>query len=219
MNCGKRGKLNIISFEGEINVAFPAVPASLPDLQAEIRACRRCRAAFGFEPHPIVFGSQNARIMQISQAPSSHVHDTGKPFNDASGRRLRREWYRISDETFYDPDNFYIVSIAHCYPGKNPNGGDRRPPKSCADLWLAQELSLVQNRLYLLIGSAAATYFFPGKKLTDLVFEDQTLAGKPAFVLPHPSPLNVKWFRDYPEFLGRRVAEVASAVHAALDLP
>ncbi|MFR0985782.1 MAG: uracil-DNA glycosylase family protein [Frisingicoccus sp.] len=53
--------------------------------------------------------------MQISQAPSRTVHNTGKPFNDASGRRLRSEWYRISDETFYNPDNFYIVSIAHCY--------------------------------------------------------------------------------------------------------
>lgn len=188
------------------------------NLQNQIRSCRHCQSDFGFEPHPILFGNPQAKIMQISQAPSRTVHNTGKPFNDASGRRLRSEWYQISDETFYEPDNFYIVSIAHCYPGKNPGGGDRRPPRCCADKWLSKELELVQNELYILIGGAAASYFFPDKKLSHLVFEDLEIQKKPAFVLPHPSPLNMKWFRDYPAFLEKRVFEVESAVHKVLGL-
>lgn len=185
-------------------------------LREEIRNCRSCQTVFGFEPRPILFGSLQAKIMQISQAPSRRVHNTGRPFNDASGRRLRSEWYKISDEIFYNPDNFYIVSIAHCYPGKNPGGGDRLPPKCCADKWLAREMELVQNRLYILIGGAAAAYFFPKHKLSDLVFRDLTLNGKPAFVLPHPSPLNMNWFRDYPEFTKKRVPEITAAVHEIL---
>lgn len=188
------------------------------NLQQEIRSCRCCREDFGFEPNPILFGNPCAKIMQISQAPSRTVHNTGKPFNDASGRRLRAEWYQISDEIFYNPDNFYIVSTAHCYPGKSPAGGDRRPPKCCADKWLVQELELVQNQLYILIGGYAAAYFFPGEKLTDLVFRDLKINGKKAFVLPHPSPLNIKWFRDYPEFQEKRIKEISKTVHEVLGL-
>lgn len=114
------------------------------------------------------------RLSPISRT----ARNTGKPFNDASGRRLRSEWYRIPDETFYNPENFYIVSIAHCYPGKASSGGDRRPPRCCADKWLTQELTLVQNEFYILIGGYAAAYLFPGKKLTDLVFQDLEINGK-----------------------------------------
>lgn len=54
-------------------------------LQKQIDQCKHCQSAFGFEPHPIIFGNMNAKIMQISQAPSRTVHNTRKPFNDASG--------------------------------------------------------------------------------------------------------------------------------------
>ena len=188
------------------------------DLKEQISACRYCREDFGFEPHPILFGNLNAKIMQISQAPSRTVHNTGKPFDDASGRRLRSEWYKIPDNVFYNPDNFYIVSTAHCYPGKSPSGGDRRPPRCCADKWLTQELALVQNKIYILIGGYAAAYFFPGKKLTDLVFQDLEINGKKAFVLPHPSPLNMKWFRDYPEFEKEKIPEISEVVHDILKI-
>lgn len=186
------------------------------NLQDRILLCRHCRSNFGFEPHPIVFGNFHSKIMQISQAPSYTVHNTGKPFNDASGRRLRSEWYNITDETFYNPDNFYIVSIAHCYPGKNSGGGDKRPPKYCADKWLSQEIKLVQNELYILIGSFAAEYFFPGERLSNLVFQNLELNKKPAYVLPHPSPLNMNWFRDHPAFMEKRIIEVREAVHRVL---
>src|SRR5690554_6463690 len=127
----------------------------LKALQKEIRNCRLCKDRFGFEPFPIVFGHSFSKIMHISQAPSKNVYKTGKPFNDPSGKRLREEWYHINDDTFYNPENFYIVSIAHCYPGKNPRGGDRLPPVYCANQWLTRILPLVNNRIYLLVGNRA----------------------------------------------------------------
>lgn len=188
------------------------------NLQKQISACRDCQDHFGFEPHPIVFGNLNAKIMQISQAPPLNFHNTRIPFYDASGKRLRSEWYQIPDESFYNPDNFYIVSVAHCYPGKAPGSGDRKPPKCCADKWLAQELAFVQNEIYILIGGYAAAYFFPGETLTNLVFQDLELNGKKAFVLPHPSPLNIKWFRDHPAFEEIRVKKVSQVIHEVLGL-
>lgn len=187
-------------------------------LQSQILQCRLCQDIFGFEPHPIVFGNYNAKIMQISQAPSKSVHETGKPFNDASGRKLRTEWYRISDETFYNPDNFYIVSMAHCYPGKALNGGDRRPPKACSEQWLLKEMKLVDSEIYIIIGGVAAEFFFPHEKITSLAFEDKEINGKPAYILPHPSPLNMKWFKDYPQFTEKRIFEVQKEVHKVLGI-
>lgn len=190
----------------------------LEALKKEILNCRLCEERFGFEPHPIVTGNAHSKIMQISQAPSRNVHETLKPFNDASGKKLRKEWYHISDEIFYNPDNFYIVSIAHCYPGKSPNGGDRLPPKSCAERWLLREIELVNNEIFILVGGTAANFFFPKEDLTSLVFKDNRINGKPAYVLPHPSPLNVKWFQDNPEFLISRVQQIEEAVHKVLGL-
>ncbi len=187
-------------------------------LQNQILQCRLCQDSLGFEPRPIVLGNHNAKIMQISQAPSKSVHETGKPFNDASGRKLRREWYQISDEDFYNPDNFYIVSMAHCYPGKAPGGGDRRPPKICSKQWLLKEMELIDNEIYIIIGGIAAEFFFPGEKITSLAFEDKQINGKPAYILPHPSPLNMKWFKDYPQFTEERIKKVQKEVHKVLGL-
>ena len=187
-------------------------------LQNQISQCRLCQDLFGFKPHPIVQGNHHAKIMQISQAPSKSVHETGKPFNDASGRKLRGDWYRIPDEVFYNPDKFYIVSMAHCYPGKSPGGGDRRPPGICSQRWLLKEMELVDNEIYIVIGRVAAEFFFPGEKITSLAFEDRQINGKPAYILPHPSPLNMKWLKDYPEFTETRIFEIQRAVHSVLEI-
>lgn len=188
------------------------------ELKQEILNCRRCREKFGFEPHPVVMGNANSRIIHISQAPSQNVYNTLKPWNDASGNRLRNEWYHISDEVFYNPDNFFFTSIAHCYPGKSSNGGDRLPPKICAKTWLVREIEAVNNKIFILVGSKAADFFFPNKDFTSLVFKDHVINGKSAYVLPHPSPLNIKWFKDNPDFLNVRVKEIETKVHEVLEM-
>lgn len=191
---------------------------ALINLQNEILECRLCQNTFGFEPHPIIMGNYNSKIMQISQAPSKNVHETGKPFNDASGKRLRREWYNISDDDFYNPNNFYIVSMAHCYPGKANSGGDRYPPKICSKKWLNNEIKLVDNEIYIIIGGIASEYFFKGEKITSLAFEDRQINGKPAYILPHPSPLNMKWFKDNPDFINKRIPKIQKEVHKVLNI-
>lgn len=195
-----------------IDTGQPHEKNKLAHLQKQISRCRLCRDLFGFEPHPIVMGNHNAKIMQISQAPSKRVHETGLPFNDSSGKRLLGEWYDISDQAFYNPDNFYITSMAHCYPGKSKGKGDRPPPKICSQQWLFKEMALVDNEIYIIIGRIAAELFFPREKMTSLAFEDKQMNGKPAYVLPHPSPLNIKWFRDYPEFMNERIFKIRKEV-------
>ena len=186
------------------------------DLIDQLKKCNLCKEKFSFEPHPIVLGNINSKIVQISQAPSATVHETLKPFTDQSGKKLKYEWYKISDEVFYNPDNFYIASLAHCYPGKDKNGNDRMPPKICYETWIKKELNYINNKLYIIIGSKSAKVFFPNEKFNNLIFKDNYINGKLAIVLPHPSPLNIKWFKDHPEFMEKRIYEIRIIIYDIL---
>ena len=187
-------------------------------LQKEMAACRLCRGLFDHEPRPRVWGKAGAPVMLIGQAPSRRVHETGKPFNDQSGKRLRR-WLGLSEEQFWNQELLYITSMAQCFPGKAPKGGgDNKPPAICSQTWMPRIMKEVEPEMYLLIGSYAAKYFFPKKNLVELVFKEQELNSKPTFVLPHPSPLNQKWFKDYPDFEQVKVEEIKQAVHFLLGI-
>lgn len=186
----------------------------LEKLQAQLRACRHCEGML--EPRPVVHGNPGAPILQVSQAPGRKVHETGIPFNDVSGRRLRQNWYQISDAQFYDPDLFYITSMGHCYPGKGKTG-DKKPPRCCFDMWTRREIELKPGtRMMLVVGREAASRLFPKREFTELVFQDQEYDGIPCFVLPHPSPLNVRWFRMHPEFETQRMPVIREKLHQVL---
>ncbi|WP_127533073.1 uracil-DNA glycosylase family protein [Paenibacillus kobensis] len=184
----------------------------------QILQCRLCEPKFGFEPVPIFQGTERSAIVQIGQAPSSTVHMTKKPFNDASGQKLKYKWYEITDEIFYNEDFFYITAMAHCFPGKNAKGGDNPPPLACARKWLKQEFAQVHNEIYIIIGAKAAKFLFPDDSFEELVFKDSVLNGKPAYVLPHPSPLNVRWFKDHPQFEEQRICEIRKVIWRVLGL-
>lgn len=172
---------------------------------------------FGFEPHPVFWGKQNSKIVQISQAPSNNVHKSMKPFTDMSGKTLKYEWYQISDEDFYNRDNFFIGALAHCYPGKDKSGNDRQPPKCCFEKWVGRELKLIYNEIYIIIGAKAAKTFFPNDVFEDLVFKNNMWNEKLAIVLPHPSPLNRRWIKSHPEFLATRIPKVREIIKRTLD--
>lgn len=183
----------------------------------EIKKCDICKEKFGFTPHPVVVGNSTSKIVQISQAPSATVHETLKPFTDQSGKKLKHEFYQIEDNTFYNPDNFYIMSLSHCYPGKDKNGNDKTPPKICYEKWIKKELEYIDNKLYILIGSKAAKTFFPKENYNDLIFKNNYLFGKLTLVLPHPSPLNIKWFKDNPDFMNKRILEIRKIINDTLN--
>jgi len=188
------------------------------ELSNAILNCSDCESKFGFKPNPIIHGNENSKIIQISQAPSQNVHITKRPFDDNTGKKLKYEWYKITDEIFYDPSNFYITAIAHCFPGKNSKGGDKLPPKHCADKWLKREIELVNNILFIIIGAKASKYVFPESDFNELVFRNSLLNGKTTIVLPHPSPLNIKWFKDHPSFEKDRLPNIRSTILNTLNI-
>lgn len=184
----------------------------------ELEKCKLCKTKFGFEPQPIILGNENSKIVQISQAPSKTVHKTLKPFTDQSGKKLKYEWYQITDDIFYNPNNFNIMALSHCYPGKDKNGNDKMPPKVCYEKWIKKELEYINNEIYILIGARSAKTFFPNEKYEDLIFKDNYINGKLTIVLPHPSPLNIKWFKDHPSFINQRLPEIRELINNILKI-
>ncbi|HET7922309.1 MAG TPA: uracil-DNA glycosylase family protein [Gammaproteobacteria bacterium] len=172
----------------------------LDRLLRDIRACRACEGKIP-EPRPILAAHRDARILIAGQAPGRKVHETGIPWNDASGERLR-EWLGVEPETFYDERRFAIVPMGFCYPGKG-SSGDLPPRRECAALWLDRLLAELPNlELTLLIGQYAQAHYLGARRkatLTDTVHAWREYW--PRYLpLPHPSPRNTGWFKHHPWF-------------------
>ena len=100
---------------------------------------------------------------------------------------------------------------------KNKSGKDNPPPKICSELWLKKEIELVNCKLYVIVGSKAAKFIFPDQPFEKLVFKNNTFNNKLALVLPHPSPVNIKWFMDHPEFEEKRIPEIRKIIKEVLN--
>lgn len=173
----------------------------------QITACRACAEDFaatrtGHAPRPVAWLSGTAPILIAGQAPGMRVHESGVPFDDRSGDRLR-EWMGIDRATFYDRSRIAILPMAFCFPGYDAKGGDLPPPKRCAALWREQALAAMpQVRLTLLVGGYAQKWTLrerAAKTLTETVRRWREY-GPDIIPLPHPSWRNTGWLRRNPWF-------------------
>lgn len=151
-----------------------------------------------------------ARLLIAGQAPGARVHASGKPFNDASGARLR-EWLGLDSEEFYDRKRVAFVPMAFCFPGYNATGSDLPPPALCRDTWHDEVMeALASIRLRVLVGAHAHRYHLGVRgSMTQTVAQWRDYAPE-IFALPHPSWRNTAWIRKNPWF----EAEVLPALRA-----
>ncbi len=183
-------------------------------LLREIRACRVCAAHLPLGPRPVLRAKAAARLLIVGQAPGIKVHESGIPWNDRSGDRLR-DWLALDRETFYDESRIAIVPMGFCYPGVDANGGDRPPRQECAPLWHARVLALLPRlELILLVGGYAQKHYLGDRRapsMTDTVRAWREHA--PRFIpLPHPSWRNTAWLRRNPWFETELLAELRERV-------
>jgi uracil-DNA glycosylase len=193
------------------------MPDDLDVLLKEIRACTHCARHLPLSPNPVLEAHRVSKILIIGQAPGIKVHESGIPWNDASGKRLR-DWMAIDTETFYDPSKIAIVPMGFCYPGKGKSG-DLPPRKECAPLWHQQILEHLPNlQLTLLIGHYAQAYYLKDKRkktLTETVRSFKEYL--PDFLpLVHPSPRNQIWMKKNQWFEKELVPELRLLVKRIL---
>jgi len=176
------------------------MPTKLAPLLKQVRNCRLCEKHLPLGPRPVLQIHSNSRLLIAGQAPGRKVHETGKPFDDASGKRLR-EWHGVSDEIFYDARQIAILPMGFCFPGTG-SSGDLPPRPECVEAWrqpLLEKLNRIQTTLVL--GQYAQKYHFPDHRgnLTELVKSWQNYWPE-LLPLPHPSPRNNLWLRRNPWF-------------------
>jgi uracil-DNA glycosylase len=193
------------------------VSLSLEDLLTEVRSCTACAAHLPLGPRPVLQAQQGARILIVGQAPGLKVHQSGIPWNDASGARLR-DWMGIEAGLFYDAARIAIIPMGYCYPGRGA-AGDLPPRRECAQRWLDHLLARLPDiRLTLLIGQYAQRHFLAERRRPTLT---ETVAawrdyGPRQIPLPHPSPRNRYWFARHPWFDAELLPELKARVAQAL---
>ena len=189
----------------------------LDDLVEQARACTLCADALPLGPRPILSVTPESRVLIVGQAPGTRVHETGIPWNDPSGDRLR-DWLGVDREAFYDARRFAILPAGLCYPGR-ARGGDAPPRPECAPRWHPPiRAALRQVRLTLLVGAHAQRYDLgPARtSLSDRV-RDYASHLPEYFPLPHPSPRNRRWLADRPWFDDEVVPALRRAVAEAFS--
>ena len=105
----------------------------MKSLITDISNCQTCAQFLEHGVRPVMAAHKDSKIIIIGQAPGRKVHESGIPWEDASGRVLR-DWLGIDRETFYDASRIAMLPMGFCYPGKSKSG-DKPPRPECAPLW------------------------------------------------------------------------------------
>jgi len=185
------------------------------DLLSRVRACTLCADELPHGARPVVQLHPDTTVLIAGQAPGRRVHESGVPFDDPSGDRLR-EWMGVDRETFYDPRRVGISPMGFCYPGTGKSG-DLPPRPECAPAWRQELLdSLDSVRLTLVIGAYALRWHLGWSgTVTEVVrsWRDHVPEYLP---LPHPSPRNRIWMRRNPWFEAEVLPELRGRVRETL---
>ena len=169
-------------------------------LVQQVRACTLCKDVLPEGPRPVVQLSRSSRILVVGQAPGRKVHETGIPFNDPSGDRLR-QWMGVDREQFYNEEQVAILPMGFCFPGTGKSG-DLPPRPECTETWREALLARLDKvELTLVIGQYAQAWHLPDsrKSVTDNVkaWREYWPGLLP---MPHPSPRNIRWLKSNPWF-------------------
>jgi uracil-DNA glycosylase len=148
-----------------------------------------------------VAGGVDRRRPVARQAPGVRAQDSGIPWDDLSGKRLRA-WLNLTNQQFYDPNLVSLLPMDFYYPGKGKSG-DLPPRKDFARTWHPQILAEMPNvKLIVLIGAYAQKYYLKEKSKSNLTETVRSYKDYlPEFlILVHPSPLNARWLKKNPWF-------------------
>lgn len=202
------------------NRKLPKMNTTIPltEIIEQVKQCNLCAGEIPFAPKPVFRISETAKILIVGQAPGVRVHQTGIPWNDPSGDRLRA-WLSLSRADFYDVRHIAIIPTGLCYPGKGPSG-DLPPRKICAPEWHPKLTPyLRQLKLILLVGNYAQHYYLEDKArktLTETVLNWRDYLPE-YFPLPHPSPRNQLWLKRNPWFEQETVADLRRIVKTTFE--
>ncbi|MFA5092903.1 MAG: uracil-DNA glycosylase family protein [Candidatus Omnitrophota bacterium] len=187
-----------------------------------LRKCRKCK-----KMHlPVVSGGAVvSNVLLVGQAPGDKEPKLGRPFAWTAGKTLFG-WFEeaagITEEKFRA--SIYMAAVCRCFPGKNPQGGDRVPtPQEILNCsaWLNRELIILKPRLVIPVGKLAIAQFISLEKLDQIIGKKFIVTKNGCsfdlIPLPHPSGAS-PWHRKEPGKSLLKKAMKLIARHSALNL-
>lgn len=185
-----------------------------------IQSCRLCEKEMTRKPRPVLQVGETAKILVAGQAPGNLAANSGIPFSDPSGVRLRG-WMGVTEAEFYDRARVAMVPMGFCFPGYDQQGGDLPPMKRCASEWRSQLLELLPNiQLTLLIGGYTQKWHLGEKAartLTSTVQNWREHLSEQLITMPHPSWRNNGWLKRNPWFQSDLLPELRARVRSLLQ--
>ena len=167
---------------------------------------------------PLYTAGSRARLVVVGQAPGVRAQESGIPWDDPSGVRLRG-WLGVSDAEFYESGVISLLPMDFYYPGRG-RSGDLPPRRGFAATWHPQLLALMPDvQLTLLIGKYAQSHYLGStakRTLTETVraFREYLPSMIP---LVHPSPLNFRWQAKNPWFAEDVLPALGTEVRRILE--
>lgn len=194
----------------------------LNQVKSELSGCSICADRFQatatrHTPRPVVWFQKDARILIAGQAPGMRVHQSGVPFDDPSGDRLR-DWMGLDRNVFYDQARVAILPMAFCFPGYDAKKSDLPPPPVCAETWRARIVSALGSvRLTLLVGGYSQRWHLGMKSGVTETVKEWRKHSPETIPLPHPSWRNTSWIKKNPWFETDLLPELKTRVNEALS--
>ena len=192
-----------------------------PTLFSQVVSCELCKDIFaststGHKPRPVFQGHPTAKLLIAGQAPGARAYQSGQPFTDRSGDRLRN-WMGLDRNTFYDADRVAILPMGFCFPGYDTKGSDLPPLNICSKKWRVDMLALFSNiKLTLLVGGYAQKWHLKTKECVDRVVSNWQKYQPKTLPLPHPSWRNNTWIKSNPWFEANLVPFLRQSVEEVL---
>lgn len=208
--------------EGNVSVERSAGQIEASPLVRSILQCRLCADRFAatataHSPRPVPWFNPAARLLIAGQAPGLRVHESGRPFTDASGDRLR-DWLGLNEAQFYDRNQVAIVPMAFCFPGYNAKKSDLPPPKICAQTWHEQVMAALPNvTLRLIVGGAAHLWHLGAKTSVTETVQGWRAHAPQCYPLPHPSWRNTAWIKKHPWFEAELLPDLRARVKELME--
>lgn len=174
-------------------------------LTKHVEAQKGCTKCPEMHRPAVSCGPVLSKVVLVGQAPGVKEPILQRPFAWTAGKTLFG-WFQ--EYTGLDEAQFrksvYMTAVCRCYPGKNPNGGDRVPNQTEINnckAWLDVDFKLLEPELVIAVGKLAIQQFVSFDKLVEVVGQTFTIerSGVEFDVIPLPHPSGVStWPRMEP---------------------
>jgi len=153
----------------------------LEQVAREIDGCVACALARTRHKTVPGYGSPNADIMFIGEAPGYHEDRQGKPFVGPAGQFLDELLASIGLKR----QDVFIGNVVKCRP---PNNRDPQPDEiSACDHFLRRQIDAIRPKIIVTLGRYSMAKFFPGETISRIHGRPRKQGGVIYFPLYHPA--------------------------------